>query len=166
MKVLFLLDFVFCVYLHMNIFLWAGCTTVRRTVAGAPSSQLPIRDTPSTSSSSFGMLGTPASNGTIPTHASSSVALVDHRVLSMTSTQVDSRHTSWYQPSRAPAGCRQILPDPTATPAQDMLGKDGRLATGVPGPTFRLVGGGSARSIESSCTDCTVTQASHRCEPG
>ena len=39
---------------------------VRRTVAGAPSSQAPTRDTPCTSSSSSGSIGSPASNGTNP----------------------------------------------------------------------------------------------------
>ena len=124
--------------------------TVRRTVAGAPSSQLPVRDTPWSSSSSFGALGSPASNGTNPSLASPSAAgWPQSNVYDSNSSGVQSGYTTGHNVSSgAPVAYRQIPSVPTASPVRTELGRGGLASTGLPGPTFLLTRGGSARSTE------------------
>ena len=96
---------------------------VRRTVAGAPSSQAPTRDTPCTSSSSLGSIGSPASNGTNPRLARPSAvdcwpqaSFDDYNSSGVESRSMIVHNNS----SRAPAGNRHILPPPTAFPVRSV----------------------------------------------
>ena len=122
-----------------------------RTVAGAPSPQAPIRDTPGTSSSSLGSIGSPASNGTNPrlTRPAAVDCWPQAGFADYNSSGVESGTMTVYNNnSGAPAGSRQALPLPTALPVRKMLGRDGLSPAGELGPTFLLTRGGSATSTE------------------
>ena len=134
--------------------------SVGRTAAGVPSSQLPARGTSSSSSSSFGVLGSPASNGTNPSRVSPSAAgWPQSNVYDSNSSGVQSRYTTGHNVSSgAPVAYRQSPSVPTASPARIKLDRGGLASTGLPGPTFLLTRGGSARSTRGVVAPAELQQ--------
>ena len=123
--------------------------TVGRTVAGAPSPQVPIRDTPCTSSSSLGSIGSPASNGTNPSLASPSAVFgwPQVRIDDCNSSGVESRSTLVYNASsRAPVSTGGS-PLPNGVPCTfSWVGWP--APCWVLGPTFFYIRGGWDRSTK------------------
>ena len=114
---------------------------VGRTVAGAPSPQVPTRDTPGTSSSSLGSIGSPASNGTNPrlTRPAAVDCWLQAGFADCNSLGVESGTMTVYNNnSRAPAGVAGP-PSTNSVSCAQCVGGDGPPPAGELGPTSLLL---------------------------